>query len=206
MIISKREQKNQQSKDKLLSALESIVAKYGYDQVNIRAICKISGVSYGSFYNLFENKDKFLVYYLTNDFAKFKDAYYSQNEGFADQSPLEKIVDIYRCCGFYNLSKGVEFISAFYSPHNYSLYIPNAYNKNDYYSFTPLYEESLIYLEQAFSQWDVHTKEHRENVARRFCVLFNGATFNWCISKGELDLMHEIEYMFKLYMAQLKSE
>jgi len=58
MIISKRELKNEQLKVKLLSALESIVAKYGYDQVNIRAICKISGVSYGSFYNLFENKDK----------------------------------------------------------------------------------------------------------------------------------------------------
>jgi len=115
-------------------------------------------------------------------------------------------VDIFQCCGFYNLSKGVDFISAFYSPHNYSLYIPTEFKKSDQYSFTPLYQESLIYLEQAVARGDITTKDSMEDVARRFCILFNGATFNWCISNGELDLIHEIEYTFRVYITTLKTE
>ena len=87
--LSKREQKRQETLNKLLNAMNEIIEKYDYDTLTIRNICSVPGVSSGSFYNLFENKEKFLTYYLTHDY-------------------IDKSIDIFVTCAKYNQMKGLK--------------------------------------------------------------------------------------------------
>lgn len=205
-VGGKRALKNDQLRQKLIDAMEQLMTQYGYDTINIRAICKVSGVSYGSFYNLFESKEKFLVYYLTNDFLRFQKEYYAKNHQFQSLDPLEKVIDIYACCGLYNDSKGYEFISGFYSSHNYGLYLPPGGRAEGAYAFTPLYEESITYLAQAKENKLIHQDLDLDVVARKLCFLFNGVTYNWCISQGQISIVNEIRELFDLYINSIKSE
>lgn len=100
--LSKREQKRQETLNKLLNAMNEIIEKYDYDTLTIRNICSVPGVSSGSFYNLFENKEKFLTYYLTHDFISYKENYYKNNKEFDSLNYIDKSIDIFVTCAKYN--------------------------------------------------------------------------------------------------------
>lgn len=190
--LSKRELKRQETLNKLLKAMDDIIDKYDYDTLTIRNICSVSGVSYGSFYNLFENKEKFLTYYLTHDFMSYKEDYYKNNKDFDSMNNIEKSVDIFVTCAKYNKMKGLKFVSGFYSPNNYDL---SPVNMNDhYFCFTPLVEEAKEYLGSTLVNASI------DQIITEFCFIFNGITFNWCISKGEIDIVSEIRQRLTNYI------
>ena len=190
--LSKRELKRQETLNKLLKAMDDIIDKYDYDTLTIRNICSVSGVSYGSFYNLFENKEKFLTYYLTHDFMSYKEDYYQNNKDFDSMNNIEKSVDIFVTCAKYNKMKGLKFVSGFYSPNNYDL---SPINMNDhYFCFTPLVKEAKEYLSKALDNAQI------DQIITEFCFIFNGVTFNWCISKGKLDIVSEIRQRLTNYI------
>ena len=83
LALSARERKNQENKQKLYDAAAQIMEMYDYNTVTIRNICKVSGVSYGSFYNLFDSKETFLRYYLTNDFTAYMEDYFNRMRIFS---------------------------------------------------------------------------------------------------------------------------
>ena len=60
--------------------METIMEEDDYNTVTIRNICQVSGVSYGSFYNLYESKEVFLREYLTEEFTKYLRNYYSTHQ------------------------------------------------------------------------------------------------------------------------------
>ncbi|WP_295290564.1 TetR/AcrR family transcriptional regulator [uncultured Catenibacterium sp.] len=195
--LSKREQKRQETLNKLLDAMNEIIEKYDYDTLTIRNICSVSGVSYGSFYNLFETKEKFLTYYLTHDFISYKEAYYQENNLNAFNF-IEQSIDIFVTCAKYNKSKGLKFISGFYSPNNYDL---SPLNMNDhYFCFTPLVEEARHYLTQAKEQHLLKEDAPVEEIIKEYCYIFNGSTFNWCISKAQMDIVQDIKTRLTNYI------
>lgn len=184
--LSKREQKRQETLNKLLNAMNEIIEKYDYDTLTIRNICSVSGVSYGSFYNLFENKEKFLTYYLTHDFISYKENFYKNNKEFNSLNYIDKSIDIFVTCAKYNQMKGLKFVSGFYSPNNYDL---SPMNINDhYFCFTPLVEEAKEYLNKTNQLKDTISIDE---IIQEYCYIFNGVTFNWCISKGKIDIVQE---------------
>ena len=119
---------------------------------------------------VFGSKENFLVYFLTSDFVEYKKDYYNGRPDFTKLTPLDKIVDIFVCCGRYNEERGVKYIMGFYSPKNFSLF-PVIENSC---SFTPLINETLGYLEEAIKLGELPSDADRNEIARRFCILFNG--------------------------------
>ena len=111
----KRELKNEENRRRLREAMETIMEEDDYNTVTIRNICQVSGVSYGSFYNLYESKEVFLREYLTEDFTKYLRNYYSTHQEFEKLNYLEKSIDIFVCCARYNTIKGIRFIRGFYT-------------------------------------------------------------------------------------------
>lgn len=185
--ISKRKQKSEETKRKLLDAIAYIMDEYDFNTVTIRNICTVSGVSYGSFYNLFDSKEDFLCYYLTTDFLRFKEDYYKDNPAFRDLSDIEKSIDIFVCCAQYNVHKGLKFIRAFYSPQNTTL-CPRQEVSGKEYSFSPLVREATNYLQDAKSAGRLKSDIPIEETVQTYCFLFNGITFNWCVSNGQYDM------------------
>lgn len=191
-----RIEKNEMNKKKIYDAAEEILTLYDYDTVTIRNICKVSGVSYGSFYNLFDSKEEFLRFYLTNDFTNYMNAYLVQHENFSSLDPLQKSIEIFVCCAHYNLKKGIAFIRSFYSTKNYSLY---PLSNHAEYSFTPLLKMGKQYLLEAQEQGQLKTEIDIEQMIRMYCYIFNGITFNWCLSQGEMDIVSVTKQILQAY-------
>jgi len=197
--LTKRQKKTNETKKKLCDAMAFIMEEYDYNTVTIRNICKVSGVSYGSFYNLFESKEDFLRYYLTSDFVKFKENYYKNHKEFAKLDPIEKSIDIFVCCAKYNVNKGIRFISGFYSPMNMTL-CPLENQNGKEYSFTPLAKEAARYLEKAKQNGQLKDTVDVQKIVNEYCFLFNGITFNWCISAGQYDIVNLIRESFHAFI------
>lgn len=198
--FSKRDLNNRKNRDKLLNAMNQIIEKYDYDTVTIRNLCKMSGVSYGSFYNLFKTKENFLCYYLTSDFTKYMDNYTATHtQIIQNMNSLEKSINIFSCCAEYNIEKGLKFVSAFYSPRNRSLF-PDPACPEQEYSFTPLLRLARQYLSEAKEQKMLRSDADIEYIVHMYVYIFNGITFNWCISNGKLDITREINNCLTMFL------
>lgn len=199
--LSKREQKRIETLNKLTKAMTSIIDKYDFETLTIRNICSVSGVSYGSFYNLFDSKEKFLTYYLTNDFVDFEKSYYANNIEFSSLNSIDKSIDIFVTCARYNLEKGLKFISAFYSPKNYEL---SPFNQDEnFFCFTPLVKEAKEYLKKAQEENILNKSVDIDAIIKEYCYLFNGSTFNWCIAGGNLDIVSDVKKRLTQYISSL---
>ncbi|WKY45229.1 TetR/AcrR family transcriptional regulator [Eubacteriaceae bacterium ES2] len=198
ILLSNRQLKNEETRKKLLDAMEHIMEKYDYNTLTIRNLCKVSGVAYGSFYNLFESKEDFLRYYLTHDFVEYMENYYSGNDEYEQMNALEKCVDLFVTCAKYNENKGLLFISGFYSPYNYSL--SPLGNDDKEYSFTPLVSMSIELLNRAKDEGLLPKEIDCQRVVDQFCYLFNGITFNWCISRGKFPMVQSVREVFGIYL------
>lgn len=199
----KRELKNEENRRRLRDAMATIMEKYDYNTVTIRNICQISGVSYGSFYNLYESKEVFLREYLTEDFTKYLREYYSSHPEFNELDYLEKSIDIFVCCARYNTIKGIRFIRGFYTPNNSSLY-PVQNNDDEKYSFTPLLQMAEEYLKKAKEAGEIKKDTDILKITHTFCYIFNGITFNWCLSNGKVDMIGETNMLFHNYVKQFR--
>lgn len=188
-IESKREKKREQLIQQLFEATRLIMQQYDYNTVTIRNICQVSKISYGSFYNLFKSKEEFLTYYLTHDFLSYKDKYYKEHTEFNCLNDIEKSIDIFKCCALYNIDRGIDFISAFYSSKNYNL--SPFQDEKHYFCFTPLVQEGSVYLSKSIDK----LKENADidKIMQEYCLIFNGITFNWCVSKGSIPIAELIE-------------
>lgn len=199
--VSKRDLNNQQNREKLFHAMHEIIEKYDYNTVTIRNLCSVSGVSYGSFYNLFKTKENFLRYYLSQDFVAFMEQYYAAHEeAFQAMNAAEKSIDIFECCARYNVEKGLKFVSAFYSSRNYSLF-PDPDCPEQEYSFTPLLNLAREYLTQAKQQQLLRPEADVEKLIYTYVYIFNGVTFNWCISQGKVNMVNEVYRCLTAFLA-----
>ncbi len=188
-IESKREKKREQLMQQLFDATRLIMQQYDYNTVTIRNICQVSKISYGSFYNLFKSKEEFLTYYLTHDFLSYKDEYYKSHQEFNDLNDIDKSIDIFKCCGLYNIERGLDFISAFYSPKNYNL--SPLQDEDNYFCFTPLVEEGKAYLMKSIDK--LKDDVDIDKILQEYCLIFNGITFNWCVSQGTISMADMVE-------------
>lgn len=204
IIKGKRELKNEENRRRLREAMESIMEEYDYNTVTIRNICQVSGVSYGSFYNLYESKEVFLREYLTEDFTKYLRNYYSTHQEFEKLTYLDKSIDIFVCCARYNTIKGIRFIRGFYTPNNSSLY-PVRSDTDEKYSFTPLLQMAEEYLNKAKDAGEINKNADILAMTHTYCYIFNGITFNWCLSNGKADMVGETERLFHDYVKQFRT-
>jgi hypothetical protein len=201
---NKRSENSARLRKKLAEAADLLLEKCSYSELTIRNICRVSGVSYGSFYNLYESKEDFLANYISEDFVKFYKKHYKENTGFNLLAPMEKAIDIFVCCGKYNTFKGIAYIAGFYSPTNIFLYPHNKESIKKNHIFTPAYCETITYIEQAKKDGVISPEQDSDAIARKLCILFIGITFNWCISNATLDIENEIRSQFEAFIASLK--
>ena len=62
----------QETKQKIYKAASTILKKKGYAYLTVSNICKVAGVSNGTFFYHFKTKDELLVYYNYQQFAEFR--------------------------------------------------------------------------------------------------------------------------------------
>lgn len=190
-----RKERTAQMKARIITAATDLLKEKGMDYLTVSNICKVAGVSVGSFYHHFSNKDEVLSCYLSEAFLK-NAAAFDRIEGD------DIIANIIRCYELYNeflTSQGFDFVINYYTASNRSLYSRNNTISNS--SVNAPIMEKIRHL-------CVHSKE--TGFIRESCdldtflydltVIEKGVIFDWCICEGSYNLTSEVSRIMDNYM------
>ena len=103
------------AKQKLIDATVALIKREGADAVTVRSVVEESGLSIGTFYHHFKNKDDLLMYFVKE----------TSFESFELETPMEQLPD--RICELYfhlidrYLDLGEDFMKSFYTTGNQAL-------------------------------------------------------------------------------------
>ena len=116
--LSRQQRKSQETREKIFQAAKKILQKKGYDELSIKNICEVAGVSNGSFYHHFKTKDDLLSYYIEEQPSMDPDLLELPSSAAETK---EAIISVYLNYVHYCEELGVEFMANYYTPKNQSL-------------------------------------------------------------------------------------
>ena len=92
-MINMKEEKDNSTKDKIISAAIDLFAELPYEEVSVAQICKNAGVSNGIIYTYFKNKIE-LFQYLLEEVIRRIESYFENIEGNGIKERLESYINI----------------------------------------------------------------------------------------------------------------
>ena len=191
MKLSKQQQKSKETKERIFQAAKEILRKNGYENLSIKNICEVAGVSNGSFYHHFQSKDDLLSYHLEEQ--------PSIDPGLLDipsnkDSAKKAIVEVYLNSASYCEVLGVDFIAGYYHTRNQSLN-PDIRTERPYPIVTV-----QQYLEKAVAADAIRLKLSIEEVVTDIRMLVIGNAFEWSLRNGEVDMKENIRRSISHYL------
>ncbi|WP_162886288.1 TetR/AcrR family transcriptional regulator [Streptococcus chenjunshii] len=189
--------KNKDSRSHLITtALELI--KNG-ESLNVRAICSRSGLSTGTFYYYFRDKDDLLGYCLTQSLAN---------------SPIE-------CCNEYSLSEqifavylpllqqyqdlGKPFMRQFYTGNNSSLARYMGEAEGQFLKGTVMFDSQEL-IKKAIQKGMLSETTDSYKLSADICILIKGSVFDWCLSDYKDKIIPTAKRLLQNYLAAFSSQ
>lgn len=200
-LLTARQKKSQETKDKILAGAMKIIQEYGYEALTVKNICEVTGISNGSFFHYFRTKDELLIYYL----AKGKEGY-AQNyaEMLASDNFRQTMIDINIAYVNYCREAGLEFISKYYSTRNYALNPHNFGSKKDI-DVGP-YDDVLTSIKEAQKNGMIFDYLRPESIANDACLIIKGIIFDWCLTEGTVDMPTAVDRLLGMYCNSIITE
>lgn len=189
--LSKQQQKSKETKERIFHAAKEILQKNGYENLSIKNICEVAGVSNGSFYHHFQSKDDLLSYHLEEQ--------PSIDPGVLEipadkESAKEAIVEVYLNYASYCDVLGVDFIAGYYHTRNQALN-PDIRTERPYPIVTV-----QQYLEKAIAANAIQLNLSIEEVVTDIRMLVIGNAFEWALRNGEVDMKKNIRRSISHYL------
>lgn len=189
--LSKQQQKSKETKERIFQAAKEILQKNGYENLSIKNICEVAGVSNGSFYHHFQSKDDLLSYHLEEQ--------PSINPELLElpvdkESAKETIVEVYLNYASYCDVLGVDFIAGYYHTRNQALN-PDIRTERPYPIVTV-----QRYLEKAVAANAIQLKLSIEDVVTDIRMLVIGNAFEWALRDGKVDMKQNIRRSISHYL------
>lgn len=189
--LSRQQQKSKETKERIFRAAKEILQKNGYENLSIKNICEVAGVSNGSFYHHFKTKDDLLSYYIEEQ--------PSINPELLDvpsdkEGAKEAIVEVYLNYASYCKELGVDFIAGYYNPRNQALN-PDIRTERSYPIVTV-----QQYLEKAVDAGVIQLKLPISEVVTDIRMLVIGNAFEWALRNGEVDMKENIKRSITHYL------
>ncbi len=189
--LSKQQQKSKETKERIFQAAKEILQKNGYENLSIKNICEVAGVSNGSFYHHFQSKDDLLSYHLEE-----QPSINPELLGIpADkESAKEAIVEVYLNYASYCYVLGVDFIAGYYHTRNQALN-PDIRTERPYPIVTV-----QQYLEKAVAANAIQLKLSIEEVVTDIRMLVIGNAFEWALRNAKVDMKKNIRRSISHYL------
>ena len=189
--MKKQQLKSQETKERIFRAAKEILQKSGYENLSIKNICEVAGVSNGSFYHHFKTKDDLLSYYIEEQ--------PSINPELLDlpmnkQSAIDAIIEVYLNYASYCEALGVDFIAGYYTPRNQALN-PDIRTERPYPIVTV-----QQYLEKATQAKTISLTLPIEDVVTDIRMLVIGNAFEWALRNGTVDIKTNIKRSLTQYL------
>ena len=186
------------NRDKLTNAAFQIIRTRGMEQLTIRNICDLAGLTTGSFYHLYSSKEELVRNYLKYFFNDYKE---KLDDSIDDLDAVEKTVRIYKayvqCCE----EVGVEFISHFYSQID-----------NPMFDFRHREPEDAItmeaiggYMREGQKSGFIRKDIDLDEVFLSIASITTGVIYYWCVFKGDINFWDSLERLMRPYLESLKA-
>ena len=185
------------AKQKLIDTTVELIKKYGADTITVRSVCEEAGLSIGTFYHHFQNKDDLLMYFVRE--ASF--------DNFVLETPLADVAG--RVCELYMhlidryLTLGEEFMKSFYTTGNKAL---SAYMGQENGCFADgtvmarCERELIDAREQGFLKKDADP----HLLSMDICTIVKGCVFEWALGDGRMDIAESLRRIVKAYLETYK--
>ena len=181
------------AKQKLIDTTVHLVKKYGADSITVRNVCEEAGLSIGTFYHYFQNKDDLLMHFVRE--ASF--------DSFVLMTPLSDVAG--RVCELYMhlidryLALGEEFMKSFYTTGNKAL---SAYmgTENGQFADGTVMARCERELSAAQEQGYLKKDADAHTLSMDICTIVKGCVFEWALNDGEMDMETTLQRIIERYL------
>lgn len=185
------------AKQKLIDTTVELIKKYSADTLTVRSVCEEAGLSIGTFYHHFQNKDDLFMYFVRE--ASF--------DSFVLETPLEDVAG--RICELYMhlidryLTLGEEFMKSFYTTRNKAL---SAYmgQVNGCFADGTVMARCECELIDAREQGFLKKDADPHLLSMDICTIVKGCVFEWALDDGRLDIAESLHRIVKAYLETYK--
>ena len=186
------------TKQQLIDATVALIKKYGADSITVRNVCDESGLSIGTFYHHFQNKDDLLMHFIRE--ASF--------DSFVLETPHGDIAG--RVCELYMhlinryLSLGEDFMKSFYTTGNTALsaYMGQTDGKFADGTVMARCERELRDAQELGclkKEADAHT------LSMDICTIVKGCVFEWALDDGNMEIETALRRIIAAYFAGIEA-
>ena len=191
IIETKQEQKSRETKERIYKASKEILKNQGYEELSLKNICKVAGVSNGSFYHHFKSKDDLLSYYIEEQPKIEPDLLEMPKDA---KGAKKAIIHVYLNYVKYCQELGVEFVSSYYDTKNQALN-PVIRSRRPYPIVTV-----RNYVERAMKAKVISITGELEDFTTDIRMIVIGNVFEWCLRKGTVDFARNMERSLGRYL------
>ena len=187
---------NTDAKKRITRAAAELISSGGIHAVTVRNVVRRSGISTGTFYHHFANKDDLLMYFV-------------KTESFCDKklkSPIknisDRIIELYMCLIDRYKELGLDFMKCFYTTDNKALCAYMGEETGEFLPDTVMFrcEEEI---KKAIAAGILMPETDAHLISRDICTIVKGCVFEWCLSDGSTDLCKCMKRILKNYFTPL---
>lgn len=182
------------SREKIIDTAISIIRENGADALTVRNVCDTAGLSIGTFYHYFRDKDDLMMYFLKE----------TSFDSFRLKTPLSnisgRISELYMHLIHKYMDLGLDFMKSFYSTGNRSL---SAYMGEENGSFA---EDSVMAISEkemskALDCGIIKPSSDIHLLCTDICTIVKGCVFEWCLNDGKPDIESSLNRILSNYMS-----
>lgn len=184
------------TKQQLIDATVALIKKYGADSITVRNVCDESGLSIGTFYHHFQNKDDLLMHFIREE----------SFDSFVLETPLSDIAG--RVCELYMhlinryLALGEDFMKSFYTTGNTALsaYMGQMEGRFEEDTVMARCEKELV---DAQTHGFLKKEADAHTLSMDICTIVKGCVFEWALDDGNMNIAESLHRIVSNYLISL---
>ena len=182
------------AKQKLIDATVAIIKRDGADAVTVRSVVEESGLSIGTFYHHFKNKDDLLMYFVKE----------TSFDSFELETPMEQLSDRISELYFHLIDRymdlGEDFMKSFYTTDNQAL---SAYmgEEDGCFAEGTVMDRCEREICTAVSVGILDNKIDAHELSMDICTIVKGCVFEWALNSGKMDIYETLKRILERYFA-----
>ena len=185
---------NNDSKQAIINAAIALIKKSGSDSITVRKVCEKAGLSIGTFYHYFRDKDDLMMYFL------WETSFEEINLLTALSDVAGRISELYMFLIRRYMELGLDFMKSFYSTGNKSLSAYMGEVDGAFETGTVMARcEAELYTAAESGYLKSSTNIHC--LSMDICTIVKGCVFEWCLNNGNIDIHATLYRIVKNYLS-----
>lgn len=176
-------------KQQIIDCLQKMINTHGFESISVEMLCKEAGVSRGTFYYYFKNKEEVLVslYHTAHVYTPARMAW-----AMSAPTNWEKVLRLHCCHPIHAMENGgIETL------RHRTRHILLGETQADQSNYQQTLEIISPFILNAQAEGEIRNLASPEQFNRVTGTLQRGMMDNWCIANGEFDLLDRLCQCFE---------